>query len=120
VVFLTVGSRWARMRRRSDLGGGQAVKAVGVRGKAAAEVLRASGLRGPIRGAPVGVARRLGRSEVHRWRGTEMRRGTYRRWQRRWCLPIRAMAHGAGAQGALRKAAATWVDLRGAGDKRRG
>jgi hypothetical protein len=61
------------MRRRSALGGEQAAEAVGDRGEAAAEVLRASGLREPIRGAPVEVARGLGRPEVHRWRGTKTR-----------------------------------------------
>jgi hypothetical protein len=83
VVFLTVGSRRARVRRRSALGVKQAAKAVGDRGKAAAEGLRASGLRGPIRGTPVEVARRLGRPEVHRWRGTKMRRALTDGGQRR-------------------------------------
>jgi hypothetical protein len=73
-VFLTVGSRRARMRRKSAVGGGRAAETVGDRGETAVGVPRTSGLRGPIRGVPVEVARGLGRPEVHRWRGTKMRR----------------------------------------------
>jgi hypothetical protein len=43
-------------------------------------MLRAPGLRGSVRGAPVEVARRLGRPEMHQRRGIALRRGTYRRW----------------------------------------
>jgi hypothetical protein len=51
----------------------------GARGGTAAEMLRASGLLGSVRGTPVEVAKRLGRPEMHQWRGIALRRGTYRR-----------------------------------------
>jgi hypothetical protein len=40
-------------------------------------VIGASGLRGSVRGAPMEVAKGLGRPETHRRRGIALRRGTF-------------------------------------------
>jgi hypothetical protein len=111
-LFLTVGSRRARMRRRSALGGKQAAEAVGGRGEAAAEVLRASGLREPIRGAPVEVTRGVRKARSAPVAGNQNAAGTYRRWS----TTVVPSNPGSGVrcrtQGALRMAAATWGGTR--------
>jgi hypothetical protein len=66
-----------------------------------AEVIEPSGLRGSVRGAPVEVARGLRRPETHRRRGVARAEHLLSADQRRWRLPIRAVACGVEVRGVL-------------------
>jgi hypothetical protein len=66
-----------------------------------AEVIEPSGSRGSVRGAPVEVARGLRRPETHRRRVIAKAEHLPLADQRRWRLPIRAVACGAEVQGVL-------------------
>jgi hypothetical protein len=78
-VMLTEGLRRTRTQQRLASDEDRRRRKGGACGGTAAEVIGASRLRGSVRGAPVEVARGLGRPETHRRRGIALQRGTYRR-----------------------------------------
>jgi hypothetical protein len=85
-----------------------------------AEVIEPSGLRGSARGAPVEVARGLRRPETHRRRGIAKAEHLPSADQRRWRLPIRAVASGAEVRGVLGGCCGLGKAQAAVVDKRRG
>jgi hypothetical protein len=100
-VTLTEGLRRTRTQQQVAGDEDRRRRQGGALGGTAAEVIGASSLRGSVRGAPVEVARGLGRPETHRRRNRIVAGHLPSADQRRCRLPILAMACGAEARGAL-------------------